>query len=377
MIGLSPSRCSWPRARRGERGSARWRTWIAAANLAGALLASLTPVARADSQALATSLQDRPVQSISVPKSSFTALSPAKLGSLSREIARLDPGRIWILIVSPRDDAALSRLADPVFGDLPAGTLMAVATDPKHPSTTNWWVGSSWQSSAAAQRELNNVIQGYHKGQGSFFDDLRLEVHSFAKGDAAAGHPPLASTGNPAPPPSSGGGSGSDVGNSSGSSFPLGLVITGVTALILIALVGGRYARQAARSSHWDREKSADAHAKAQADFIKLGEEIAALDIDSSLANASPEGKDEYRHALGCYEKAEQRLKQADDDYQFQTAVWAIKAGRRHVLAAQQLFNPQPGRKRQMDELTRLIKLHRSGALSDDEFAEREEKLLS
>ena len=132
-----------------------------------------------------------------------------------------------------------------------------------------------------------------------------------------------------------------------------------------------------ARSSHVHREENADAHAQAQKDFVKLGEEITALDIDSSMANASPGGKDEYRHALGCYEAAEQRLKHADDEYQFQKAVYAIKAGRRHVHAANQLFNPpaQPNRREQ--ELARLVELHRTGALSDDEFAKQESKLIN
>jgi hypothetical protein len=55
---------------------------------------------------------------------------------------------------------------------------------------TNFWVGSTWKSSDAAQTQLNNDIDAYHHGQGSLFDDLRLEIESFARSDAAAGHPP-------------------------------------------------------------------------------------------------------------------------------------------------------------------------------------------
>jgi hypothetical protein len=334
------------------------------------VLAPVTPVAVADPRALASSLQSDPVQSIAVPRSSFTALSRSQLDSLRSEIARLDSGRIWIVVVSPRSDSALGDFADPVFGDISAGTLIAVAEDSKDPNTTNWWIGSSWQSSDAAQTQLNDVIQGYHKGQGSLFDDLRLVVQSVARDDAAAGHPSPASAGDPVTPPAA------SV-QSSGSGFPAGLVVSGAIVLLVFALGGGRYLRRAARSSHRHREESADAHAQAQKDFIKLGEEITALDIASSLANASPEGKDEYRHALGCYEKAERKLKQADDAYQFQQALYAIKAGLRHVEAADRLFNPSRDVNKEVDDLAQLAELHRTGALTDAEFAEQKAKLIN
>ena len=115
---------------------------------------------------------------------------------------------------------------------------------------------------------------------------------------------------------------------------------------------------------------------KAHDDFIKLGEAISALDIDSSLATASPAGKDEYQHAIGCYEAAERRLKNADDAYQFQKAVWAIEAGLRHVQAADQLFNPPEDVNREVSDIARLAELHRSGALTDAEFAEQKAKLI-
>jgi hypothetical protein len=351
-------------------GSPGWRAYIAAASSAVAVWALVTPAAQADPQALASSLQSDPVQSIAVPRSSPSALSRSQIDSLRDEIASLDSGRIWIVVVSPRSDSALGNLADPVFSDLPAGTLLAVAQDAADPNTMNWRVGTSWESGDAAQTQLNDVIQSYRKGQGSLFDELRLEIQSFARGDAAAGHASPASAGDPATPPAAGG-------SSSGSSFPVALVITGAMVLLLCALVGGQYLRQAARSSHRHHEESADAHEQAQKDFIKLGEEITALDIASSLANANPAGKDEYRHAIGCYEAAERRLKQADDAYQFQKALWAIKAGLRHVGAADQLFNPAADPGKEVDDLARLAELHRRGALTDAEFAVQKAKLIN
>ncbi|MFL5824550.1 MAG: hypothetical protein ACJ764_14035 [Solirubrobacteraceae bacterium] len=292
-----------------------------------------TSAEAADTQQLVSALQSQTVQSIGVPRSLFTALSRSQIKSLRAEIGRLDPGRIWILVVSPRSQAALGDLADPVFGDSPAGTLIAVAGDPQDPNTTHFWVGSSWEPTNAAETQLNNVINSYHKGQGSLFDDLRLAIQSFARGDAAAGHPPLSSGSNSSPPGAT----------TPGGTGDIGLIVTviiAVAVLLPFAVTGGRMLRRSLRASHWRREEAADAHEQAQADLSKLADQIEALDIDSQLPSASPAGKDEYAKALDCYEEAKRRMEKSDDEYQFEHALNAIKLGLEHVGAANRLFNP-------------------------------------
>jgi hypothetical protein len=359
-------------------GASRWRIGIAATGAVIAMCALLTKAALASSQSLATSLQSDPVQATGLPKSSFTSLSRSQIDSLKAEIANRDPGRIWILVVSPRSESALANLAQPVFNDLPAaGTLIAVATDPNNPNNSNWWVGSTWEDSQTAQTELNDVIQGYKNGQGPFFDDLQLEIGSFAYRDSQAGDPSLGSGSNSG----GGGGGGSALG------LILGLGIPGSIMLFFLFMFGGGWLRRSRRDSqkreqkeHETADKQADARTKAQTDLVKLGSEITRLDIDSSLANANPQGKDEYRHALGCYEAGERRLKDADDnpddDYKFKKAVWAIEAGLKHIAAADQLFNPAPDPAKDVDDLTKLAALHQRGALTDAEFAEQKAKLI-
>jgi hypothetical protein len=95
------------------------------------------------------------------------------------------------------------------------------------------------------------------------------------------------------------------------------------------------------RASHRREQERADAREQTQADFAKLGEEIEALDIDSSMPNASERGKDEYSKGIECYQDAERRLRDPGDEYQFEHAVDAVKRGRAHVHAADQLFNPK------------------------------------
>jgi hypothetical protein len=352
----------------------RLATFAVTALAVGVLMCAPTALAASlDPQALASSLQSDAVQSIGVPSSSFSALSQSQLDSLRAEIAKRDPGRIWILVVSPRSQSALAALADPLFGDLPAGTLIAVAEEPQHPNTTNFWVGSSWQSSDAAQAQLNNVVNAYHKGQGSLYDDLRLEIKSFARGDAAAGHPALSSGGNGSQQPGTAGGG-------SGSGGLIAALIAAGLVLLAVAIFGGRSMRGAMRASHRRREENTDAQAQARADFGKLGEQIEALDIDSSMPGASAAGKAEYAKAIECYEDAERRLKQSGDEYQFGRAVDAISRGLEHCRAASQLFNPAPARSPQpaevVDKLAQLAALHDRGELTDSEFAQQKRRLL-
>jgi hypothetical protein len=53
------------------------------------------------------------------------------------------------------------------------------------------------------------------------------------------------------------------------------------------------------------------------------------------------------------------------------------KAGLRHVKAADQLFNPPRDLNNEVGDLARPAELHRSGALTDAEFAEQKAKLIN
>jgi hypothetical protein len=309
-------------------------------------------------------------------------MSAKQVAGLRAEIARLDPGRIFIAFLSPRSQSALDDISNPAFGDLPAGTLISIADDTQDARTTHFFVGSTWEDNGTAQNELNGVIQGYHNGRGPLSADLRLAIESFARADAAAGHPaPGSSSGGFTPAPQAQ----PTAHGSSDGSISGGLVaaiIAGVVLLLVAAIPITRSIRSSMGASHWHKEQAADVHAHANSDFVKLGEAIEALDIDSSMPHASAAGKDEYGHAIGCYAEAERQLKQADDPYHFDRALAAIKAGHRHVQAADQLFNPGGHGATSRDEkvvverLEKLTKLHDSGALTDEEFSEEKRKVL-
>jgi len=169
--------------------------------------------------------------------------------------------------------------------------------------------------------------------------------------------------------------------------------------LIILFASGGlaalRRARGSMRAEHWRKEQSADERAQAQSDFVKLGDDIGSLDIDSSMPNANPQAKDEYAKALDCYQDAEQRLGRADDAYQFAKAQEALSRGAQHIRAAQQLFTTAATSAAAttatatattatsaadsagvVDRIAKLAALHQQGALTDAEFAAEKHKLL-
>jgi hypothetical protein len=130
------------------------------------------------------------------------------------------------------------------------------------------------------------------------------------------------------------------------------LIIGLVLFALLVGAVVAYYATKgfsSARASHkrarWRHEERADTFAQAQADFVRLGEEIEALDIDTSMPGADPGGKAEYAQALQAHDEAEQRLAKAkDDDYQLSKAIAVISSGREHLRRAGQIFTGAPKR---------------------------------
>jgi hypothetical protein len=291
--------------------------------LAGTAAADLLSVGGISVSELADALQQSPVQLRGHPD---PGLAKAHVRALDARIRARDPGRIWIGVVSPLNEQGTGDLTRAVAGAIgPDGVVILVAGSNYHVTTT-------WGTGESARRRLAAAVG--HPGD-SLYTQLRRTIDSFASADAAAGHPGSASTEQTGPGSSS---SPSSARHSSGSG---GLIIGIGVVLVVLAIVAASFAgraRGSLRAAHWRREQEADIHAQAQTDFVKLGEDIAALDIDSSMPNASAEANAEYAKALDCYEDAEQRLKHADDAYQFAQAQEALRRGAQHIQAAQQLF---------------------------------------
>ena len=319
----------------------RWSRVLGGLLAAAVLPASSLAASRSiDVSSLAQALERTPVQVVGSPSLS---ISDGEARALSARIRRVDRGRIWTAVVPSMSQGPTSRLSNALSGYLNAdggGTVVVVAGG-------SVWGSTSWEDGGAATARLAAAFKDPHE---PLARQLRTVIDSFASGDAAADHPQIngppgtASQASTATQPS--GPASASNGNASGSSSSgssSGGLIVGLVALALVVLFvllrSGPRLRRARRASHRRKEEQADAHEQAQADFIKLGEAIEALDIDSSMPNASARGKDEYAKALECHDQAERRLKKADDEYQFEHAVAALREGLEHVHAAGQLLD--------------------------------------
>ncbi len=368
----------------GKRAALRTRRFFGAAVLLGFVLATtaaadLISVAGIRVSEISSSLQSSPVQQRGSPDQK---LSQKEIRSFDARIHQRDPRRIWIAVVSPLTPTAASDLDQAISNSVNAdGVYLLVGGSSYHVTTT-------WESGESARKRLATAVG--HPGD-SLYIQLRKAVDSFAKADAAAGHPGASSSEQTGP----GSTHPSSSSHSSGSSA-IGGVIVAVVVLLILFASGGlamvRRARGSMRASHWRKEQTADERAQAQADFVKLGDDIGALDIDSSMPNANPQAKEEYSRALDCHQDAEQRLKRADDAYQFAKAQEALARGAQHIQAAQQLFSAAPTPAAAVvaapagataadttgvvDRISKLAALHKEGALTDAEFTEEKRKLL-
>lgn len=318
----------------------RWSRLLGGMLAAAVLLpaSSLAASRSIDVSSLAQALERTPVQVVGSPPLSISA---GEARALSARIRRVDRGRIWIAVVPSMSQRPTSRLSNALSGYLNAdggGTVVVVAGG-------SVWGSTSWEDGGAATARLAAAFKDPHE---PLARQLRRVIDSFASGDAAAGHPQINSSPGtssqsstatqPSGTASASNGSGSSSSTSSSSGLIVGLVALALLVLFVLIRTGPRL-RRARRASHRRKQEQADAHEQAQADFIKLGEAIEALDIDSSMPNASARGKAEYAKALDCRDQAERRLKKADDEYQFERALAALKEGLEHVQAAGQLLN--------------------------------------
>jgi hypothetical protein len=313
---------------------------VAVAVVAGSATA-LAAVSGVDVDPLARALEKAPAQIVGSPSFSVSA---GEVRALRAEISQSDPGRIWVVVTTALSQRRTSALSNALSARLNAdggGTVIVVAGP-------NVWGSTSWEDTEAARSRLAAAFA--HSSE-PLASQLRRAVTSFARGDAAADHPQLdaavtstspASTGSPGTTPAPAATQAS--GGSRRSAGPGAGVIVGLVALGLVlvaaASIGGPRLRRSRRAAHRRGEERQDLKDQTQSDFSKLGDAIGALDIDSSMPNASARGKDEYAAAIDCYQDAERRLKTPDDDYQFERAVQAITRGLAHVHAADELFNP-------------------------------------
>jgi hypothetical protein len=243
---------------------------------------------------------------------------------VAREVARRDPGRIEVVVVS---EATASRaggvaaLANDIDRRLNApGTVFVTAG-------SRSWLVTSYPDTNAATSAVQQAFEAHER----LVDQLLEAVAGIAAVD------PGPSRSSPAGTPA---GSPSAPAETHVSSI-VWIVVAAVVGLPLaaLALVAGRR-RWRARTDA--REAFDDDLADARQQLVSLGDDIRDLDIDESMPGADPAGKRDYDTALDQYQRAERLLGENASVRRLARANAALAEGRRLMDSARERLDARP-----------------------------------
>jgi hypothetical protein len=155
--------------------------------------------------------------------------------------------------------------------------------------------------------------------------------------EAGQAQPGGAAQGGPGPPVDAVGG-----GDTGGGRGGAGGTIVGV-AVVTLLLVGGGALVFGARRRRRERERElAEVKTVAQEDLIALGEDIRALDIDTSMPGADPEAARHHAEAVDAYQRAARILDRATRPQDLAGMSAALEAGRFSMTSARAILEGRP-----------------------------------
>jgi hypothetical protein len=261
-------------------------------------------------QAIADALRRGPVY---VSPAARPTLTAAESRRVEREVARRDPGRIKVVLVSEAEasrEGGVAALANDLDRRLGApGTIFVTAG-------SRSWLVTSYPDTTAATGAVQQAFQAHQK----LVDQLLEAVAGIASVD-----PGTAGSRPPASPVST----------------PTGTQGSSIVWIILAAAIGLPLAvwalvvgRRRWRSRTDAREAFADDLADARQQLVSLGDDIRDLDIDESMPRADPAGKRDYENALDQYQRAERLLGEKVSVRRLARANAALAEGRRLMDSA-------------------------------------------
>jgi hypothetical protein len=304
-------RTSRPARRRGPRG--RWWLGPTLAALALAVLAAAPAAAQATVDQVAEELRQSPVYRDPNAEAKIDADQVR-----DRVIDAGTPIYIAILPTSAREGYGGSTtelgkaIADKLRRD---GTYMVISG--------NQWAAGSYGNDlprGEASRLASQAVDD-HK------DDPQAAVLQWVDGVAAAsrGEPAAQSGGN-------GGGAGG--------------VLAGVAVAAVLVVGGGALifgARRRRREREAERRRELEEVKQvAQEDLVALGDDIRALDLDTSMPDADPEAVRHYTEAVNQYQKAATALDQARRTEDLAPMSAALEAGRYEMSATKAILEGRP-----------------------------------
>jgi hypothetical protein len=244
-------------------------------------------------------------------------LSAGQARRVAREVAKRDPGRIKVVVVSEAEASragGVTALANELDKRLAGpGTMFVTA------GSRSWLVTSFADTDAATA-----AVQQAFEAHDTLVDQLREAVAGIAAIDPGpdTSTPPSSRPSQPA---------------STHVSATFLIVVAAVIGLPLAgwALLTGRRRWRAGRDA---RETFDDDLADARQRLVSLGDDIQDLDIDESMPGADPAGKRNYDDALDQYQRAERLLGEDANPRRLARANAALAEGRRLMDAARAQF---------------------------------------
>lgn len=303
-----------------ERRHARLRT------AAGALLAGLVlaPSAQAQSPAetVARALASDPVY---VHPRSAARLPVADQGQVRLAIVRSAIGRIRVAVV-PAGVAArsgsLENFARDVDQTLDVRGAAVFVAGPEYFVTTSY---------PDSQRAVSAVRAGVAAREG---DPLGQELVQVVRrlGRVDPGRPTDVQETQPGSPVPDADDFLDDVGDA----FRLGVLIVALGVALPFVVVAVFLVARARRGRAREAEVRQSHERSAADELVTLGDEIRALDLDTSMPSASRAALAEYEQALARYDQANELLSGEPTAYRVEQARAAIAAGRRHLATARE-----------------------------------------
>jgi tetratricopeptide (TPR) repeat protein len=284
---------------------------------------------------IADALKDDPVY---VGRGADPTISRAQAGRIRVRIARKDLGRIKLAVVPARTAAAaggLPELAKAIDARLRArGTLIVTAGDTSYVTT-------SYPQSQAAIVALREAIAANRDGRlgSAMLDgvDNIADVDPGARGDLPQVREQFGEGPRPATPPPA-------IPSSDDFFDPVedffgGVLIAIVAATVLLtAFLVGLVLVAKRRRRRDEAERFAERHDEVDEEFVALGDEIRALDLDVSMPQADVRAVADYEAALYAYEKADELLPRAKTLRHLERVANQVAEGRRLLASARDRF---------------------------------------
>jgi hypothetical protein len=317
-------------------GSVKPGRWFAALLVAALTLPGAAAAARSAKQ-IGRALEQDPVY---VESGARPKVSTSDAGRIRLRIADKDIGRIKIAVVRPgtaAESGGASGLAKGIDRAIVShGTIVVVAGSEAFALTSH---PDSNETVAALRSAFNRNAKDGRTAQ------LLAAVDAIARVD-------------PGPSADLNSGRGGAPGGKTPDVFDVDDDVKGVfdTVKLVFLIVGIAVALPFVLFCLWlilrymrgrreSEESFEDQRERVRNALIALGEDIGALDVDSSMPNADPAALADYEAAVSAYDTANAELERADSPSRLAAASAALSEGRRRIDSAKLRFGraPAPG----------------------------------